>query len=125
MDSWISTYLFINIFSFSDIVLIYFECILDCLWLCLANSEGAKDITRDICIMITNIKNTYTKNIYISNIDAIDTWIRCIGIRSTYIRGIYTINALIWGIILKILIELEVILVDSKINNWCLRLLKE
>lgn len=72
--------------------------------------------------MTTNIENIYDRNTFIDNTCAINTWIKCVNIKSIYTIYIYIWNFLDRDIIPKALRRLRVILADLMINDCCFEL---
>lgn len=108
--------------SLSNTILSYSGCILSCLGPCSASSKSAKSIHRSACIMTTNIRNICTKDIYISNICAIGTWVGYVGVRGACTRGICITSTYIESGMPKALAGLEVILASLEVNDYCLGL---
>lgn len=64
--------------------------------------------------MATSIGSTYVKAISMSNISAMNIWIRCVSIRGNYTSSISAKSAFVWGIKWRVLAGLKVILVSLR-----------
>lgn len=78
----------VNMSTLSGIIITCYGCISVLLWVFSNSDEGTKNIDRRAYFVAANIENTYSKNIGISNICTMSTWIRCVNIGDVCIRYI-------------------------------------
>lgn len=102
-----------------DIILICSKYILNCPWLCLASGENTKNIDISVYIMAANIGCTYVKNTCIDNTYTMGTLIGWADVGSACIKCIYVKETFARAVELKALAELEIILIDIKVYNYC------
>lgn len=95
-----------------NIILTYFGYIISYPWLFSAGNKDTKRIEKIACRITPDIKSIYVKNTCISNIYAVDTYIKYASFGGACTRFICTKKTLVRNIKLRALVKSRVILAD-------------